>query len=145
MRLLAAVACTSLLWTTLFAKVVGLPPVPLTADYRAKVHRDLMRSWESGEQITNTAIQACASRGFSSATRISVARRKCDRILADMEGIAANAQAAQAVRAALACGLRLVDCAASYRNEREVGHAVPQSNAKLVQGAGGYSERAKIP
>ena len=93
-RLLGGTACVSLLWTTRFARIVGVPPLVFSKAYKESLRRRLLATRSNGQQIANTAIVGTAKRSFKGAKTKRRAIAQCNRLIRTMEKICSRATGA---------------------------------------------------
>ena len=75
-RILSASFGATIGWTSKWVAVVGLPPIKWSFFYEARLIFRMMKAWERGEQLFNTAIQACLGRSMIGCTSRAVALRR---------------------------------------------------------------------
>jgi len=68
-RMLAATNCCALFFTPRAAALVGIPPVPWTAEYAAELLQGILAAHASGAQLFNTAITFCSSKSMLQMSR----------------------------------------------------------------------------
>ena len=93
-RILSASFGATIGWTAKWVVVMGLPPIRWTSFYRARLILRVMRAWENGEQLFNTAIQACLGRSMIGCTSRAIALRRARalaRILQNLISVAPRA------------------------------------------------------
>ena len=75
-RLLSASFGATIGWTSKWVAVIGLPPIKWSSFYRARLIFRMMKAWDNGEQLFNTAIQACLGRSMIGCSSRAVALRR---------------------------------------------------------------------
>jgi hypothetical protein len=77
-RTVATAAAAAMLWTTSFARTIGIVPVPFTKRYAKTLAARLQRTRNKGVQVVNVAILGCCCRSFLKVPRSQVASKVND-------------------------------------------------------------------
>ena len=92
--LLATAAATGVLWTTRWARLLGIVPVPMGGEYRNELVEGMMRDWACGEALHNNRKQVTNARSFLNLTR-PLARQRASQLADMVARLAENAEAAE--------------------------------------------------
>lgn len=95
-ELIAAVAMTTLCWTATWARMIQVPPLPLTAGYVRALHESMMQDWVDEAQFTKTTVRSCLGRSVLGAATRKAAHKRCRKILILVRRLAAQAPAVAA-------------------------------------------------